>query len=142
MFQYAPFQKSYDRTIISTNFGDWGNVHSEYLGPLVDSGLPGGIAFLLIVLWAFYTGVRVFRRSGNKKVRRIALGVLTGLTTYFIHGTLNNFLDTDKAAVPFWGFIAILVAFDLYYLKENKIQIAADEPVGAEWKEAASEVGV
>lgn len=140
MFQYAPFQKSYDRTIISTNFGDWGNVHSEYLGPLVDSGLPGGIAFLLIVLWAFYTGVRVFRRSGNKKVRRIALGVLTGLTTYFIHGTLNNFLDTDKAAVPFWGFIAILIAFDMYYLPKTKINREEDEPVPEEKVDTISDL--
>jgi len=38
VFQYAPFQFSYDRTIISTNFGDLGNAHSEYLGPLSESG--------------------------------------------------------------------------------------------------------
>ena len=39
-----------------------------------------------------------------------------GLITYYFHGTMNNFLDTDKASVPFWGFVAILVALDLYYL--------------------------
>ena len=33
---------------------------------------------------------------------------------------MNDFLDTDKASVPFWGFIAILVALDLYYLPEKK----------------------
>jgi len=33
--------------------------------------------------------------------------------TYFIHGVLNNYLDTDKASIPFWGFIAVLVAMDL-----------------------------
>ena len=26
---------------------------------------------------------------------------------------MNDFLDTDKAAVPFWGFIGMLVAIDL-----------------------------
>jgi hypothetical protein len=35
--------------------------------------------------------------------------------TYFIHGVLNNYLDTDKASVPFWGFIAVLVAIDIYH---------------------------
>ena len=140
MFQYAPFQKSYDRTIISTNFGDWGNVHSEYFGPFIDSGLAGGISFLLIVLWAFYIGVKVYRRSDNKKVRSIALGVLIGLTTYFIHGTLNNFLDTDKASVPFWGFIAILVAFDMYYLPKAKIIREEDEPVLEEKVDNSGEV--
>ena len=33
--------------------------------------------------------------------------------TYFIHGVLNNYLDTDKASALFWGFLAILVAMDL-----------------------------
>jgi O-antigen ligase len=35
-FVYAPFQRSKDRTIISTNQGDGGNAHSEYLGPLCE----------------------------------------------------------------------------------------------------------
>ena len=34
MFQYAPFQLSYEKTIISTNAADGGNAHSEYIGPL------------------------------------------------------------------------------------------------------------
>ena len=40
-FCYAPFQDSKDLTIISTNFGDGGNAHSEYLGPLAEQGLFG-----------------------------------------------------------------------------------------------------
>jgi putative inorganic carbon (hco3(-)) transporter len=40
--------------------------------------------------------------------------------TYFIHGVLNNYLDTDKASIPFWGFIAIIVAIDIYHQKDNK----------------------
>jgi hypothetical protein len=32
---------------------------------------------------------------------------------------MNDFLDTDKASVAFWGFIAILVALDLYYLPKG-----------------------
>jgi len=33
---------------------------------------------------------------------------LFSMSTYFIHAFLNNFLDTDKAAVPIYGMIAIL----------------------------------
>jgi hypothetical protein len=51
----------------------------------------------------------------------ISLSVLLGLITYYFHGTMNDFLDTDKASVPFWGFIAILVALDLYYLPKEKL---------------------
>ena len=40
-FVYAPFQDASDLTIISTNFGDGGNAHSEYLGPLSEQGILG-----------------------------------------------------------------------------------------------------
>jgi len=36
------------------------------------------------------------------------------LITYYAHGLMNNFLDTDKASVPFWGFTAMIVALDFY----------------------------
>jgi len=43
----------------------------------------------------------------------LAMGLFLGLITYFVHGVLNNYLDTDKASAPFWGFLALLVVLDL-----------------------------
>ncbi len=48
-----------------------------------------------------------------------------GLITYISHGFLNNFLDTDKLSVPFWGFVAIIVALDVYHTQHPK-QIEED----------------
>jgi hypothetical protein len=45
-----------------------------------------------------------------------------GLVTYLIHGILNNFLDTDKASAPFWGFIAAIVAIEVYHVETPKKQ--------------------
>ncbi len=120
MFQYAPFQFSYEKTIISTNAGDLGNAHSEYIGPLAESGLLGSLSFLMIVFIALYTGMKVIRQAQNREIKIIATSVLLGLVTYFVHGGLNNFLDTDKASAPFWGFVAILVAIDVYHNKKGK----------------------
>jgi len=114
MFQYAPFQFSYDRTIISTNLADGGDAHSEYLGPLSETGLPGMLSFLMVAILALITGFRLSGQLARRKDRLLVLGLLLGLITYLVHGTLNNFLHSDKAAVPFWGFIAIMVAMDLY----------------------------
>ena len=114
-FVYAPYQRSKEKTIISTNYGDMGNAHSEYIGPLSESGVLGMITFLGIVITSVITGLRVYRRSDNKTVKLFALTIMLGLITYYIHGIMNNFLDTDKASVPFWGFTAILVALDLYH---------------------------
>ena len=114
-FFYAPFQRSKEKTIISTNFGDLGNAHSEFIGPLAESGLFGMITMLAIVFAAIWTGLRVFKRSENKEIKLLALVTTLALISYFSHGLLNNFLDSDKASIPVWGFIAILVALDVYF---------------------------
>lgn len=118
-FVYAPFQQAKDRTIISTNNGDGGNAHSEYLGPLAEQGVPGMLLFVSIFIYTIILGFKLFYAAREKEHRIIILSVFLGLITYFVHGTLNNYLDTDKASVPFWGFIGILVAMDLFHLKKD-----------------------
>lgn len=114
MFQYAPFQKHSETTIISTNFGDAGNAHSEYLGPLCESGVIGLASFLLILIVILYRAILLYYRIDDPHQRMLLMSMLLGLITYFIHGVLNNFLDTDKISVPFWGFCAGIVAMDIY----------------------------
>ncbi len=112
-FSYAPFQKASERTVISTDFGDAGNAHSEYLGVLSESGLPGALLFLLITVMAVITGIRVWYRGRRGREGLFVPALLTGLITYAVHGLMNSFLDSDKIAALWWGFIAILVAMDL-----------------------------
>lgn len=114
MFKYAPYQLTKDRTIISTNAGDAGNAHSEYLGPLAESGLPGMLSFLLLTGTLLYVAFNTYNRLRNKEMKIYLTGALLGLITYFGHGFMNNFLDTDKASVPFWGFTSMIVAIDLW----------------------------
>lgn len=118
-FIYAPFQRSKERTIISTNAGDMGNAHSEYIGPLSEQGVFGVVSIFWIGIVVIITGVRVYKQARNREVRLYSLISVLALVTYFIHGFLNNFLDTDKASVPFWGFIAMIVALDIYHKKEE-----------------------
>ncbi len=115
MFCYAPFQRSYDRTIISTNLGTGGNAHSEYLGLLSEAGVFGALNFVLILLIVFYRGFSLSRKIKDRNYRILLIGALLGLVTYAIHGVLNDFLDSDKIATPFWGFIAFIVALDIRY---------------------------
>jgi len=123
-FVYAPYQRSKEKTIISTNYGDMGNAHSEYIGPMSESGILGMLTFLGIVVTVIYTGLRVHRRAQSKEVRLISLMIMLGLITYYIHGLMNNFLDTDKASVPFWAFTAILVAMDLYHSDRSEKELS------------------
>jgi O-antigen ligase len=114
-FLYAPYQHSREKTIISTNAGDRGNAHSEYIGPLTEQGIIGLISILSIFITIIYTGIKVYKRSRDKQVKLLSVVFLSGLITYMVHGFLNNFLDTDKASVPFWGFAAVIVALDIYH---------------------------
>lgn len=133
MFQYAPFQLSSERTIISTNMGDMGNAHSEYIGPLAEAGLFGSISFILIVFTIIYTAVMLFFKLEDKQLKLTVLLLLLGLITYFIHGMLNNFLDTDKASAPFWGFVAAIVAIDVHHsAKKDKKEDKGLEEATAE----------
>lgn len=118
-FVYAPFQRSQERTIISTNAGDLGNAHSEYIGPLAEQGLIGLLSIFFLMATVLYTGIKVYQRAKNKEIKLYALVTVLSLVTYFVHGVLNNFLDTDKASIPFWGFFAMIVAMDLYH-KDSK----------------------
>ena len=115
MFQYAPFQKWSERTIISTNFGEGGNAHSEYIGPLAEQGILGSVTTILILIVVIYRASRLIMAAEDKTIRMLAKGLVLGLVTYWVHGMLNNFLDTEKAAVPFWGFIGALTALDIYH---------------------------
>jgi O-antigen ligase len=115
MFKYAPFQLEREKTEISTNAADLGNAHSEYIGPLAESGVLGTISFLAIVISTILTGVRNWTRVQHRKIRILSLSLLLGLVTYYLHGLLNNFLDTDKASAIFWAFTAAIVAIDVYH---------------------------
>jgi len=122
MFQYAPYQLSKDRTIISTNSADGGNAHSEYLGPLAESGVMGLLTYLLIIGVVIYTAVHAYTRLKDKRLKAFVLTAVVSLITYYVHGFLNNFLDTDKLSVPFWGFTAMIVAIDIHSRKTDEAQ--------------------
>jgi len=119
-FVYAPMQRAKEKTIISTDFGDGGNAHSEYLGPLAEMGVLGSLSFIIIAIIILSTGIRVYKKIEKASDKHLVMGILIAFVTYFIHGFLNNFLDTDKASVPFWGFAAILVLLDIKYSEKNE----------------------
>ncbi len=119
MFQYGRYQKFSEKSIISTNLGTGGGSHSEYLGPLAEEGVLGPVLFIAIAVAISLSASRILKKNQDPKIRGITKGLLIGLVTYWIQGALNYFLDTEKSAVPYWGFIAAIVAIDLYHSKEE-----------------------
>jgi O-antigen ligase len=120
MFEYAKYQKSSDKTIISTNQGDGGNAHSEYLGPMSESGMLGAVTILIIIVVSIYIGIKLYYQMDHDPyLKGVVMCIVLGLTTYYLHGILNNFLDTDKASIPIWGSMSVLVAISIYHRKKS-----------------------
>jgi O-antigen ligase len=120
-FEYAPFQQGYYRTIISTDFGDGGNAHSEYIGPCAETGIPGMLTvFALVIVFLIY-GIRTYIHSDDKTLRTISLSVTLALISYYSHGFMNNFLDTDKLSVLVWSAIAVITVCDMKRTAESNL---------------------
>lgn len=122
MFLYAPYQNPHEKTIISTNRGDVGNAHSEYIGPLADSGLPAALIILALVLATFYYGFKLSLHLPTEELRTTASIAFLALVTYWFHGLVNNFLDIDKTGLPVFGFTALLATLDVCFMDKKERQ--------------------
>jgi O-antigen ligase len=123
-FEYAPFQEPENLTIISTNFGDMGNAHREYLAALSEMGVMGLVSFIGIVVAIFFSMITLYNKLplSETKNRVLVMGMIAATTTYFVHAFLNNFLDTDKAAVPIWAMCAMVIVMGMQLnSKENTV---------------------
>lgn len=110
-FKYSAYQRYHEMTSISSTTGDMGGVHNEYLAPLIESGILGFILFLSIVLGFIKILMNEIYYPVNQETKVFAIAILLGLFTYFCHGTLNNFLNQDKASLLFWSFMGMAAAF-------------------------------
>jgi putative inorganic carbon (hco3(-)) transporter len=119
-FVYAAFQHSSQQTPISTNEGTLGNAHSEYIGPLAEQGYMGCLIVIVMFSTTIYIGIRTFHKAKDKNIRNLSLFITLSLITYYIHGFMNDFLDSDKLSVPFWTMTAMIAALDIYSQKKEK----------------------
>ena len=78
-------------------------------------GVLGLVTLLLVIVISVYKFIVVYYVTRSREMRLVLMGSFLGFVTYIVHGVLNNYLDLDKANIPFWGFIAILVAIEVYH---------------------------
>jgi hypothetical protein len=84
-------------------------------------GVMGMVSFIGIVVAIFFSMITLYNKLPitDIKNRVLVMGMIAAQTTYFVHAFLNNFLDTDKAAVPIWAMCAMVIVMNLQ-LKEGK----------------------
>lgn len=111
-FNYGPYQIKELVTRISTYKGDKGNAHSDYLGYLCETGLIGLLIYLSLVYSAMKLGLKHIYNKHNQ-YKKLSMVLLLSLTTFFIHGFFNSFIDIDKTMMLVLCAMAGLVAIDL-----------------------------
>lgn len=125
--QYAPYQKSKYKTYVSTNRGDMGTAHNEFLLAASEMGTPGVLNIILIFGSCLFCGIRGCIKTKDVETKKLYVIALSGLITYFVHSLVNNFLDQDKVAIPIYLCMAQIVALDI--LKKKPIS-----PPSNSWK--------
>jgi putative inorganic carbon (hco3(-)) transporter len=124
-FEYGKYQQRSEMTVISTFNGTRGHAHSEYLGYLSETGLVGFVNFILLLVVACSRAIKIIYGTKEKELKHTVLFVFTGLLTFFIHGTFNGFIETDKMALPVFSSLAALVFLDIQYRSERSKSAAA-----------------
>lgn len=112
--EYGRYQKAHYITPVSTKRGDNGTAHNEFLLALSEMGAPGAILVFILFVVPVFRGIRGYNRTTHHNSKMLYLGVTFALVAYDIHALVNNFLDQDKVAATYFGFLAIIVALDRY----------------------------
>ena len=118
-FEYNQFQSFEYKTYISTNMGDRGNAHSEYLSALSEKGILGGSVFVLIVFVSIAVGMKNHYLLDDGLTKLLNLAMILGLVTFFFHAVFNAFLDQSKMAFLVYSALATIVIINLQLKNES-----------------------
>lgn len=89
---------------------DIGHAHNIFLQTALDTGLPGLVVYLAILMVAAAAGWRVARRE--PAFRAVSLGLLAGLVALHVFGLADALVIGAKPAVVFWMALGLLAAMN------------------------------
>lgn len=94
--------------VIQTNFypgfilGPAPHAHNLFIQTALDLGLPGLAAFLyLLVAWTFLVWSK-YRSTENREYRILLLGLIAGVLSYVVAGSIDAMMLGAKPSVAFW----------------------------------------
>jgi putative inorganic carbon (hco3(-)) transporter len=120
-FVYYRYQVKYEMTRISTYHGERGNSHSEYLGYLCETGIPGLAIYLLSIIFTVYTAFKIIYKTSDKLIRNLTITITVCLLPFYFHTIFNGFLENDEIGSLYYGTLAAITAIDIYFFRKQKI---------------------
>lgn len=92
------------------------HAHNTYLEIAAELGIPGLIAFLILLFVVFKYGIQTLINGENRYIKIMAAGVFSGLGGLLAHGAVENVIYLTRIIVYFW----ILIGFILVLMKIKK----------------------
>ena len=84
--------------------------HSEYLQVLAELGIVGFAAWMWLIIAFFRYGFRALKDIEDGLYRALIIGLLTAELSLLVHFVVNNLLNGDAIAIPFWLNYGVLPA--------------------------------
>ena len=108
--------------------------HSEYLQVLAELGIVGFAVWMWLIIAFFWYGFRALKEIQDGFYRSIIIGLLSAELSLLVHFVVNNLLNGDAIAIPFWMIYGLLPAVINIAKRERKTELPANSnEVGVSW---------
>ena len=84
--------------------------HSEYLQVLAELGIVGFACWIWLIIAFFRYGFGALKDIKDDFYRSLIIGFLTAQLSLLVHFVVNNLLNGDAIAIPFWLMYGLLPA--------------------------------
>lgn len=90
--------------------------HNEIIGYLLDVGLIGTVALLIVLFIVVRTAIQIYRHGPVETMRLYALAFLISSTGMFIGALGDNVFSQPTVAVYFWMMAGLILAIDRHMM--------------------------
>ena len=100
--------------------------HSEYLQVLAELGVVGFAAWMWLIIAFFRYGFRALKDIQDSFYRSLIIGLISAELSLLVHFVVNNLLNGDAIAVPFWMIYGLLPTVVNIAKRERGTELSAN----------------
>jgi putative inorganic carbon (HCO3(-)) transporter len=97
------------------------HAHNMYLHMMAEVGIPAFLLFLAIIGKTVYMAVRVAKRSADKWLAGMAMGIIASMLSLLVNGVTDHILFNIQLSMFFWMMVAAAYRAYSIMTEENKI---------------------
>lgn len=83
------------------------HAHTLLLQVGVDQGMPGLLAFAVLIILFYRANWHAWRAAGTREQRLLALGIFSSATAFLLGSAVDNGVMTSRAAPAFWCLLGL-----------------------------------